>query len=116
MGSPSIPGVDDWDPDRLQLPAELIGDGGRRRNPPRHRPGDPFIKGPIAYAWMASACRLPGSGLRVAMSYRFHAGRFRFRYGRRWDLSDVAKGLRITPKSARRGLRAAELAGLVSVS
>jgi hypothetical protein len=50
------------------------------------------------------------------MAYRFHAGRFRFRYGRRWDLSDVAKGLRISIDAARRGLHAAELAGLVSVS
>jgi hypothetical protein len=116
MGSPSLPGVDDWDPDRLRLPTEMIGECGRRRKPPRHRTGDPFIKGPIPYAWMASACRLPGSGLQVAMAYRFHAGRFRFRHGRRWDLSDVARGLRISPLSARRGLLAAELAGLLSVS
>jgi hypothetical protein len=50
------------------------------------------------------------------MAYRFHAGRFRFRYGRRWDLSDIANGLRISPHSARRGLHAAELAGLLFVS
>jgi hypothetical protein len=116
MGSPTLPGVDDWDPERLRLPAEMIGETECRRKPPRHRPGDPFIKGPIAYVWIASACRLPGSGLAVAMAYRFHAGRFRFRYGRRWDISDVAKGLRISDDSARRGLHAAELAGLVSVS
>jgi hypothetical protein len=84
--------------------------------PPRHRPGDPFIKGPILYAWIASTCRLPGSGLKVAMAYRFHAGRFRFRYGRRWDLSAIAQGLWISDDSARRGLHAAELAGLLSVS
>jgi hypothetical protein len=116
MGSPSLPGVDDWDPDRLRLPAEMIGEMERRRKPPRHRSGDPFIKGPIPYAWMASACRLPGAGLPVAMAYRFHAGRFRFRYGRRWELSDVTKGLRISTRSARRGLHAVELAGLISVS
>jgi hypothetical protein len=116
MGSPSLTGVDDWDLDRLRLPPEMIGETGRRRKPPRHRPGEPFIKGPIAYAWIASACRLSGSGLQVAMAYRFHAGRFRYRYGRQWDLSDVAAGLRLSDDSARRGLRAAESAGLLSVS
>jgi hypothetical protein len=116
MGSPSLPGVDEWDLDRLRLPAEFFGEMERRRKPPRHRSGDPFIKGPIPHAWIASACRLPGAGLRVAMAYRFHAGRFRFRYGRRWDLSDVANGLWISHDAARRGLHAAELAGLLSVS
>jgi hypothetical protein len=116
MGSPSHPGINDWDLDRLRLPAEMVGECERRRKPPRHHPGDPFIRGPIAHAWMATACRLPGSGLRVAMAYWFHAGRFRFRYGRRWDLLDVARGLRISSLSARRGLHAAERAGLLSIS
>ncbi len=106
MGSPSHPENDVWDLDRLRLPAELVGDPSGRRRPPRHRPGDPFIKGPIPYAWIASACRLPGAGLHVAMSYRFYLSRFRFkRRGRRWGLSDVANGLRISDDSARRGLR-----------
>src|SRR5262249_37182641 len=44
-------------------------------------------------------------------------GRFRFRRrGLRWGLPDVATGLRISLRSARYGLHAAELAGLVSVS
>jgi hypothetical protein len=108
--------LDPFDLDQLRLPDKMIGDLIPKRRPPHHRPGDPFIKGPIPYAWIASACRLPGAGLQVAMSYRFHADRFRLRYGRRWDLPDVAKGLRISLNSARRGLRAAELAGLLSVS
>ncbi len=116
MGSTPPSETDDWDLDRLRLPAELVGDVSGRRRPPRHRPGDPFIKGPIPYAWIASACRLPGAGLHVAMSYRFYLSRFRFkRRGRRWGLSDVANGLRISDDSARRGLRAAELAGLLAV-
>jgi len=50
------------------------------------------------------------------MSYRFYQGRFRFkRRGCRWGLPDVAKGLRISDDSARRGLHAAELAGLLAV-
>jgi hypothetical protein len=116
MGSPLPPENEDWDLDRLRLPAELIGDVSARSRPPRHRSGDPFIKGPIPYAWIASACRLPGAGLHVAMSYRFYRGRFRFkRRGLRWGLPDVAKGLRISLRSARRGLHGAELAGLLAV-
>jgi hypothetical protein len=115
MGSTLSPETDLWDLDRLRLPAELVGDVSVQRRPPRHRPGDPFIKGPIPYAWIASACRLPGSGLHVAMAYRFHSQRFRFRRGRHWGLDDVAVGLRISANSVRRGLHAAELAGLLTV-
>ena len=104
-----------WDLDRLRLPAELVGDDSGRKRPPRHRRGEPFIRGPIPYRWMVSACRLPGSGLHVAMAYRFHSQRFRFRRGRHWGLDDVAVGLRISANSARRGLHASELAGLLAV-
>jgi hypothetical protein len=115
MMEPTLPlGVDIWDLDRLRLPADRVGDVKGRRRPPRHRPGDPFIKGPIPCAWIASACRLPGAGLRVAMAFRFLCSRF----GRenRWGPSVVARGLRISDDSVRRGLHAAELAGLLSVS
>src|SRR5262249_34921757 len=115
MGSP--PESDVWDLDRLRLPAGMVRNPETRSRPPRHRPGEPFIKGPIPYTWIASACRLPGVGLRVAMSYRFYRGRFRFeRRGLRWGLPQVANGLTISLRSARRGLHAAELAGLLSVS
>src|SRR5271166_59668 len=115
MGSTPPPETNDWDLKRLRLPAELVGDVQGRRRPPRHRSGDPLIKGPIPFAWIASACRLPGSGLHVAMAYRFHSRRFRFRRGRHWGLDDVAVGLRISANSVRRGLHAAELAGLLAV-
>jgi hypothetical protein len=114
MGS-SYPQEDElWDLDRLRLPAELGGDLSGRRQPPRHRPGDPFIKGPIPHAWIASACRLPGAGLPVAMALRFLCSRFRWE--NRWGLDAIAMGLRISPRSARRGLHAAERAGLLSVA
>jgi hypothetical protein len=107
---------DPWDLDRHRLPVEMVVENIGRRRPPRHRRGDPFIKGPIAYAWIASACRLPGAGLHVAMAYRFYRSRFRFkRRGLQWGVPDVAKGLQISNDSARRGLHAAELAGLLAV-
>jgi hypothetical protein len=88
-----------------------------KRHPPPHHPRDPFIKGPIPFCWIASACCLPGVGLHVAMAYRFYRGRFQFkRRGTRWGVDDVAKELRVSPKAARRALHAAESAGLLSVS
>jgi hypothetical protein len=106
--------VDLWNLDRLRFPAESIGDLTGRRRPPRHRPGDPFVKGPITHAWIASACRLAGAGLPVAMALRFLCSRFRSE--NRWGLDAIAGGLRISPRSARRGLHAAELAGLLCVA
>jgi hypothetical protein len=103
-----------WDLDQLHLPAETVENRSGRRRPPRHRPGDPFIKGPVPYAWIASACRLPAAGLRVSMAYRFLCCRFRSE--NRWGLDAIANGLRISADSARRGLHAAELAGLLSAS
>jgi hypothetical protein len=114
MMEPTLPlGADVWDLDRLGLPADRVGNLETRRRPPRHWPGDPFIKGPIPYAWIASACRLPGSGIRVAMACRFLCCRFRSE--NRWGLDAIAKGLRITSRSARRGLYSAELSGLLAV-
>jgi hypothetical protein len=106
---PTLPvDADVWDSNRLRLPAELVGNLETRRLPPRHRSGDPFIKGPIPYPWIESACRLPGSGLHVAMALRFPC--CRFRSGNRWGLDKIANGLRISTDLARRGLHAAELA------
>jgi hypothetical protein len=113
MGSTVPPENEVWDLDRLRLPVELVGDVSTRRRPPRHRPGDPFIKGPIPYPWLASACRLPGSGLHVAMASLFLC--CRFQRPNRWGLDAIARGLRISEQSARRGLHAAELAGLLAV-
>jgi hypothetical protein len=114
MGSPSLSECDVWDLDQLRLPAEMVGDLTPKRRPPRHRPGDPFIKGPIPYGWIASACRLPGAGLRVAMSYRFLC--CRFQPENCWGPDKIARGLQVSDDSVRRGLHAAELAGLLSVS
>jgi hypothetical protein len=114
MAVPTLPlGDDVWDLDQLRLPAERAGILETWRRPPRHRPGDPFIKGPVPHAWIASACRLPGAGLRVAMASRFLCCRFRSE--NRWGLDAIAKGLRISTRSARRGFHTAELAGLLAV-
>jgi hypothetical protein len=111
---PTLPlGADVWDLDQLRLPAGKVETLENRRRPPRHRPGDPFIKGPVPHAWIASACRLPGAGLPVAMACRFLC--CRFQSPNRWGLDTIANGLRISNRSARRGFHSAELAGLLAV-
>jgi hypothetical protein len=103
--------------DSLRLPTDVLGSLSTRKALPRHKPDEPFIKGPIPHTWVTSACRLPGSGLGVTMAFRLYANRFRYkRRGERWGLVQVAGGLRISYDAAQRGLRAAEGAGLVSVS
>lgn len=113
MAPPAAPNADDWDPDRLRLPPELVGDLAPRKRAPRHRVGEAFLRGPIPFAWIAAACRLPGSGFHVAMAVRFLRGRFPRQRG--WGLGEIAIGLGLSEQSARRGLNAAELVGLVAV-
>ncbi|MFO0888003.1 MAG: hypothetical protein U0790_02530 [Isosphaeraceae bacterium] len=113
MRSPHLSEFEAWDLERLRLPAELTGGVAGRRRPPRHRRGEPFIRGPIPFVWIAAACRLPGSGLHVAMACRFLC--CRYRRPNRWGLDAIAAGLRVSPSAARRGLHAAEEAGLLAV-
>jgi hypothetical protein len=98
MGASSEPNP--WDSDRLRLPAEMMGETERRRQPPRHRLRGPLIKGPISDAWIASACRLPGAGLHVVMAYRFDGNRFRLK--RRGQVISEREGAGRSPVS---GLR-----------
>ena len=111
---PTLPlGYDVWDLDQPRLPGRAGWKSRDSETASQHRPGDPFIKGPVPHAWIASACRLPGAGLQVAMASRFLCCRFRSE--NRWGLDVIAEGLRISTRSARRGLHAAELAGLLAV-
>jgi len=114
---PSGP-VDDvpWDLDRFRLPAELVGVSVSMRRLPRHRYGEPFLRGPIPFAWVATACRLPGIGLHVALTLRFLRARFRRGRDRRWTLEGLSQGLQASPDSVRRGLHACERAGLLCVA
>jgi hypothetical protein len=108
------PSADGFDPDALRLPPGAIGDTTRPVRPPRHRPGEAFLKGPIPWSWMATACRLPGAALAVASAVRYRAGRTRpdaISLG----LADLSGSLGVLPRSARRGLAALEGAGLVAV-
>lgn len=47
----------------------------KRTRPPRHRPGEWFIWGPIPGAWTSQAAKLPGRALHVALALWFLAGK-----------------------------------------
>jgi hypothetical protein len=108
--------IDPWDFDQFRLPAHPVSDLAVRKEPPRHRFGEAFLQGPIPFAWVAAACRLPGVGLHVALTVRFLRKRFRRGRDRRWNVGCIAKWLQVSPDSVRRGMYVAERAELVSVS
>jgi hypothetical protein len=111
-----MPRPDPFDPDRLRLPAadpacQLTR---QRAEPPRHRPGEPFLKGPIPWHWITRAAALPGKALAVGLLLWREAG---CRKARTVPLSlAAAAALGVKPDAARRGVRALAAAGLVSVS
>ncbi len=101
------------DPKRLSLP------GGSRANPlsqkpPRHKAGEKFLKGPIPWNWVSLAARLPGRATQVGMVLWFLAG---IKHRRTVALSGSSlRHLGVDRYAGYRGLKALEMAGLVSVS
>jgi hypothetical protein len=83
------------------------------RMPPRHRPGQAFLKGPIPWPWLRQALTLPGKALHVAVLLWKEAGCCRSRTVR-FRLAGAAE-LGMHPDTAKRGLRALATAGLVSI-
>ena len=81
--------------------------------PPRHRPGDEFLKGPVPLAWLHRAAKLPGKALAVGVAVWFKAGATRSREVR---LSgQLLSRFGLNRHSAQRGLAALEAERLVSV-
>jgi hypothetical protein len=104
-----------FDPDALRLPGEALEAlaGRPSRRPPRHRPGQAFLKGPVPWHWLSAAARLPGQALQVSLLLWKAAGcrksrcvPFCLAYGAELGVSAPA---------ARRALRHLEAAGLVRV-
>jgi hypothetical protein len=80
---------------------------------PRHRPGEMFLKGPIPWAWLEVAGRLPGRALHVALTLWLRAG-----IERRAEVKLPLGRLRamgVDRHAAARGVRALEDAGLITV-
>ncbi len=45
-----------------------------RTRPPRHRPGEKFLKGPVPWRWIETAAGLPGKALAVGLAAWHEAG------------------------------------------
>ena len=105
--------ADLFEPQRLALPTS-----GKRpaanTNPPRHRAGEKFLKGPIPWNWLAAAARQPGKALHVAIVLWFFAG---VKKTGTVALSGAAlRGFGVNRHAGYRGLAVLERAGLVSVA
>lgn len=100
-------------PERLRLPTPRPLKPKPSARPPRHKPGERFLKGPIPWNWLCAALSLRGRAGAVGVALWLRAGLTRKRtvklsYG---DLTTM----RVDRYAARRGLRLLEAAGLVSV-
>jgi hypothetical protein len=99
---------DPFDPARL-TPAPVIP-SARERRPPRHKPGEKFLKGPVPWRWIEAAGKLPGKALAVGLAAWREAG---CRRARTVPLNLSA--LAVPRRTAQRGLTVLEGARLVSV-
>lgn len=81
--------------------------------PPRHRPGERFLKGPIPMEWLALAAKLPGKALHVGMAVWHLAGMKRS--STVILTASLLRSLGVTRYAARRALKVLEQAQLVSV-
>lgn len=81
-----------------------------RKRPPRHRPGEKFLKGPVPWRWIECAARLPGNALVVGLAAWREAG------CRKCATVPLNLSRLVVPrKTAQRGLAELVRAGLVSV-
>ena len=104
-----------FDPERLRLPdSSAPPKRAEVRRAPRHKPGEKFLKGPIPWEWLTRAARQPGRALHVAIELWRWAGIKRTREVS-LSLSSAAQELGTSRSALSRGLRALEVAGLVSV-
>ena len=85
-----------------------------RKGPPRHRPGERFVKGRIPLNWLRTAAHQPGKAIIVALELWFRAGVEMSRTVR-ISLSNLQVDPKLNRSSASRGLAALERTGLVTV-
>jgi hypothetical protein len=104
---------DPFDPAELQLPGGPQTTPRPSRKPPRHRPGEKFLKGPIPWRWLTRAARLPGKALTVALLVWREAG---WRKSRTVPLClNAGKEVGVSRQTIRRAARALAAAGLVAI-
>src|SRR5262245_20294272 len=85
----------------------------RSVSPPMPRLGEKFLRGPIPWAWIEAASRLPGKALHAGLMIWREAGCT----NRRTVSINLARltSLGMSEKTARRAIQSLELAGLVTV-
>jgi hypothetical protein len=110
------PPLDPFDPINLHLNGSMLpapAEAPRRHaKPPRHRPGEWFLRGPIPWTWLEAAARLPGQALALSLCLWREANRRKVRTVR---LCLGRVGLGVSEQAARRALQRMERVGLVSV-
>ncbi len=99
------------DLDRLRIEPRLKPRHDQK--PPRPKPGEHFLKGPIPLPWLETAARLPGKSIHASVAIWYAAGLTR---SRSVALSNVA-GLRfgLDRNAKYRALQWLESAGLIAV-
>jgi len=83
--------------------------------PPRHRPGERFLRGPVQWLWLQAASRCGGKSLAVGLAV-WHLVGITGKASVPLSIARVAGDLGFDRASGSRGLRALERAGLVTVS
>jgi hypothetical protein len=68
--------MDPFNPKRLSLGRDKTALAKLRAKdrPPRHIPGEKFLKGPVPLTWLARAGQLPGKAVQVSVVLWFFAG------------------------------------------
>jgi hypothetical protein len=62
------------DLEKLRIDNKRLGGETKGTPPPRHKPGEKFLRGPIPWSWLAAAGALPGKCLHVAVAMWFEVG------------------------------------------
>lgn len=106
--------MDPFDPGNLSLPTTNTKRAMNGEKPPRHRPGEKFLKGPVPWKWLSRAAIQPGRALHVAITIWFMAG---IKNNRRMRLpSGILRDFSVSRYSEYRALNNLESAGLISVN
>lgn len=101
----------DFQPGAYRLPPSPSTSRPPRAAPPRHLPGERFLKGPVPWVWLVQAGHLPGAALHVGVMLWHLAGLER---SAEVSLSLTRMGeMGVSRHAAARGLTALERAGLV---
>jgi hypothetical protein len=100
------------DLEKLRIPSRILKHS-KNQSPPRHKPGEKFLKGPIPWAWLAKAAARPGKALHVGIALWFQSA---IRRTNQVPLSTIIlKELGVSRHAGYRGLLELEKVGLASV-